>query len=84
MHHAGDRVTLLFEREMPGVKVGQSYAPEIAAIYVALGDTDQAMSWLEKGYEERFNPGVLIRPGFDPLRSDPRFQDLLRRTGFRQ
>jgi len=61
---------------------GQSYAPEIAAIYVALGDTDNAMSWLEKGYEERFNPGVLIRPGFDPLRSDPRFQDLVRRTGF--
>ena len=60
----------------------QSYAPEIAAIYVALGDTDNAMSWLEKGYEERFNPGVLIRPGFDPLRSDPRFQDLVRRTGF--
>jgi TolB-like protein/DNA-binding winged helix-turn-helix (wHTH) protein/Flp pilus assembly protein TadD len=63
---------------------GQSYAPEIAAIYVALGDTDNAMSWLEKGYDERFNPGVLIRPGFDPLRSDPRFQDLVRRTGFPQ
>jgi len=62
---------------------GQSYAPEIAAIYVAFGDTDHAMSWLEKGYDERFNPGVLIRPGFDPLRSDPRFQDLVRRTGFR-
>jgi TolB-like protein/DNA-binding winged helix-turn-helix (wHTH) protein/Flp pilus assembly protein TadD len=61
---------------------GQSYAPEIAAIYVALGDTDNALSWLEKGYEERFNPGVLIRPGFDPLRSDSRFQDLVRRTGF--
>jgi len=60
----------------------QSYAPEIAAIYVALGDTDNAISWLEKGYEERFNPGVLIRPGFDPLRSDSRFQDLVRRTGF--
>ena len=60
---------------------GQSYAPEIAVIYAALGDTDQAMSWLEKGYEERFNPGVLIRPGFDPLRSDPRFEDLVRRTG---
>jgi hypothetical protein len=27
------------------------------------------MNWLEKGYEERFNPGVLLRPGFDPLRS---------------
>ena len=29
-------------------------------IYASLGDTDQAMNWLEKGYEERFNPGVLI------------------------
>jgi len=61
----------------------QSHASEIAVIYVSLGDIDQAMSWLEKGYEERFNPGVLIRPGFDPLRSDPRFQDLVHRTGFR-
>jgi TolB-like protein/DNA-binding winged helix-turn-helix (wHTH) protein/Flp pilus assembly protein TadD len=58
-----------------------SNAPEIAAIYAALGDKDLAMNWLEKGYEERFNPGVLLRPGFDPLRSDPRFQDLLRRIG---
>jgi TolB-like protein/Flp pilus assembly protein TadD len=58
-----------------------SHASEIAVIYVALGDTDQAMSWLEKGYEERFNPSVLLRPGFDPLRSDPRFEDLLHRIG---
>jgi Flp pilus assembly protein TadD len=62
---------------------GQSYAPEIAVIHAALGDSDQAMAWLEKGYVERFNPGVLIRPGFDPLRSDPRFRDLERRVGFR-
>jgi len=58
-----------------------SHASEIAVIYAALGDTDQAMKWLEKGYEERFNPGVLLRPGFDPLRSDRRFQDLVRRIG---
>jgi TolB-like protein/DNA-binding winged helix-turn-helix (wHTH) protein/Flp pilus assembly protein TadD len=58
-----------------------SNAPEIAIVYVALGDTDQAMNWLEKGYDERFNPGVLLRPGFDPLRSDSRFQNLLRRIG---
>jgi hypothetical protein len=44
-----------------------------STIYASLGDTDQAMSWLEKGFEERFNPGVLLRPGFDPLRSDSRF-----------
>lgn len=60
---------------------GYSHASEIAMIYAALGDKEQAVSWLEKGYEERFNPGVLLRPGFDPLRSDPRFQDLLRRIG---
>ena len=60
---------------------GYSNASEIAMIYASLGDTDQAMNWLEKGYEERFNPGVLLRPGFDPLRSDPRFQNLVHRIG---
>jgi TolB-like protein/DNA-binding winged helix-turn-helix (wHTH) protein/Flp pilus assembly protein TadD len=60
---------------------GHSNASEIAMIYASLGDTDQAMSWLEKGYEERFNPGVLLRPGFDPLRSDSRFQNLVHRIG---
>ncbi len=58
-----------------------SHGSEIAVVYAALGDTDQAMNWLQKSYEERFNPGVLLRPGFDPLRSDPRFQDLVRRIG---
>ena len=57
---------------------------EIAMIYVALGDKDQAMIWLEKGVEERFNPGVLERPCFDELRLDPRFQDLARRIGLPQ
>jgi TolB-like protein/DNA-binding winged helix-turn-helix (wHTH) protein/Flp pilus assembly protein TadD len=60
---------------------GYSNASEIAMIYASLGDTDQAMSWLGKGYEERFNPGVLLRPGFDPLRSDSRFQNLVHRIG---
>jgi TolB-like protein/DNA-binding winged helix-turn-helix (wHTH) protein/Flp pilus assembly protein TadD len=60
---------------------GYSRASEIAAVYVALGDNDRAMTWLEKGFDERFNPGVLLRPGFDPIRSDPRFQNLLHRIG---
>jgi tetratricopeptide (TPR) repeat protein len=60
---------------------GYSNASEIAMIYASLGDTDQAMNWLEKGYDERFNPGVLLRPGFDPLRSDSRFQNLVHRIG---
>ena len=60
---------------------GYSNAAEIAVVYAALGDTDLAMAWLEKGYEERFNPGVLLRPGLDPLRADRRFQDLEHRVG---
>jgi hypothetical protein len=58
-----------------------SNAPEIAMIYVGLDDKDQAMVWLEKAYAERFSPWVLMRPCFNPLRSDPRFQKLLHRLG---
>jgi TolB-like protein/DNA-binding winged helix-turn-helix (wHTH) protein/Flp pilus assembly protein TadD len=58
-----------------------SNAPEIALVYVGLDEKDQAMAWLEKAYTERFNPSVLRRPAFDPLRSDPRFQNLLHRIG---
>ena len=61
-----------------------SHGSEIATVYAALGDKDQAMIWLTKAYEERFNPGVLLRPGFDPLRSDPRFRDIVRRVGLPQ
>jgi TolB-like protein/DNA-binding winged helix-turn-helix (wHTH) protein/Flp pilus assembly protein TadD len=53
----------------------------VALIYVGLGDQDKAMSWLNKAYEARFNPSVLLRPAFDTLRSDARFQELLRRIG---
>jgi TolB-like protein/DNA-binding winged helix-turn-helix (wHTH) protein/Flp pilus assembly protein TadD len=63
---------------------GYSDASEIAVIYTGLGDSDQAMYWLQKGYEERFNPSVLLRPGLDPLRNDPRFQALVRRIGLSQ
>ena len=61
-----------------------SNAAEIAMIYTALGDREQAMTWVQRGYEERFNPGVLLRPSFDPLRSVPRFQDLVHRTGVQE
>jgi TolB-like protein/DNA-binding winged helix-turn-helix (wHTH) protein/Flp pilus assembly protein TadD len=51
----------------------------IAMIYEGLGDQDQAMNWLNKAYDSRFNPSILLRPAFDPLRSDARFSDLLHR-----
>jgi TolB-like protein/DNA-binding winged helix-turn-helix (wHTH) protein/Tfp pilus assembly protein PilF len=58
-----------------------SNAAEIAMINAALGDKAQAMVWLERGYDERFNPGVLLRPGFDPLRGDPAFRNMVNRLG---
>ena len=56
-------------------------APQIAMIYASMRDNEQAMNWLERAYEERFNPSILLRSGFGPLRSDPRFEDFLRRVG---
>jgi DNA-binding winged helix-turn-helix (wHTH) protein len=56
--------------------------PIIASI-VVLGDKDQAFVWLEKAYQERSNfiAYLKVYPIVDPLRSDPRFDELLRRTG---
>src|SRR5580700_9899952 len=56
-------------------------APHIAMIYASMGNNEQAMHWLEKAYEERFNPSILLRSGFDPLRSDPRFEEFMHRVG---
>jgi len=52
-------------------------------VYIGLGNKDQAFAWLEKAYQERSNPIAFFKvsPTVDPLRSDPRFVDLLRRTG---
>ena len=60
---------------------GLSNASGIAMVYAGLGEKDQTMIWLERAYAERFNPSILMRPAFDPLRSDTRFQDLLGRIG---
>ena len=53
-------------------------------VYAALGDKAQATAWLERGYSERYNPGVLLRPGFDSLRADSSFRDLTHRVGLTQ
>ncbi len=61
---------------------GLAYA--IALLSAMIGETEEAMIWLERAYEDR-DPGLLAAktsPLLDPLRSDPRFQDLLRRIGF--
>jgi tetratricopeptide (TPR) repeat protein len=54
--------------------------------YIGLGEKDEAMTWLERAYEEHDQWMVYINayPGWDPLRSEPRFQALVRRMNFPQ
>jgi TolB-like protein/Flp pilus assembly protein TadD len=70
----------LVEKYEKGRAIGQ----DLAAVYAGLGDKDQAFAWLEKDFQTR--SGLLgwtrWTPAFESLRSDPRFTDLLRRTGF--
>jgi TolB-like protein/DNA-binding winged helix-turn-helix (wHTH) protein len=55
----------------------------LAASYSELGDKERALALLERAYQEHdpWLPMDLAAPRFDPIRSDPRFQDLLHRIG---
>jgi serine/threonine-protein kinase len=55
----------------------------IAFIYAGLGEKDEAFAWLEKAYAGRdfILVFLTVDPTFDPLRSDPRFAELVRRVG---
>jgi len=57
---------------------------EVATGYVALGNYEEALRWLEKAYQARsgWMPFLRTDPRFDPVRSDPRFAALVRRVGF--
>jgi hypothetical protein len=58
----------------------QKYIPALdMVIYAGLGEKDKAFEWLEKGFEDRTLRAIKVEPTFDPLRSDPRFADMLRR-----
>jgi TolB-like protein/thioredoxin-like negative regulator of GroEL len=61
-------------------------AYDLAVLYLALKDKDAALNYLQKAYQERdWAMFVLkVEPRWDPLRSDPRFQALLRKLNFPQ
>jgi eukaryotic-like serine/threonine-protein kinase len=66
-------------------KHGYVPAESMARIYVGLGEKDKALQWLEKDLDDRYitNVNPKTNPLYDPLRSDPRFADLLRRMNLR-
>ena len=62
---------------------GEPIVPQLPAyLYAITGDKDQAFAWLEKDLEQHTNnpPFLKIDPTWDDLRSDPRFEQLLKRV----
>ena len=55
-------------------------AYEIAAVYAALGDSDHALAWLDRAFQDRATgrASLGVDPRFDPLRADPRFKRFAR------
>ena len=64
-------------------KSGFVPAGDIAFAYAGLGDRDQAIRWLDLAIQDHSEMTIFLRvePGFDPVRSDPRFTGVLRRVG---
>ena len=74
--HALEKLLELNRRQQMDV------APIIWAC-IGMGNTDQALALLEKAYTQHSDilTRIKVDPAYDPLRSDPRFQDLVRRVG---
>jgi tetratricopeptide (TPR) repeat protein len=69
--------------EMQALSHSRYVPPDyIAIVYEGLGDREAALQWFQKAIEERcINLWVLPDQRLDPIRSDPRFQSLMRRMG---
>ena len=61
-------------------------AYSVSTIYAGLGEKEQAFQWLQKADDERNTEIVFMKvdPRLDPLRDDPRFQELVKKVGIPQ
>lgn len=77
---AAQRIIRQLETDVRQQNVGRY---EIALVYAGLGEKNQAFDWLEAAYRAHDVGLVYLKvdPCLDPLRSDPRFTDLLQRVG---
>jgi hypothetical protein len=71
---------------VPGIsRTPSSYLAPVAAVFLALGDAEGALEWLERSYQQK-NPSLrfINRTHYRRLEGNPRFVDLLRRVGLPQ
>jgi len=71
--------------ELSKLSTGRYVPPyHIALIHNGLGEEDQALTWLERGFEQRDAKMVFLKvePKWNNLRSEPRFVNLMRRMNF--
>jgi DNA-binding winged helix-turn-helix (wHTH) protein/TolB-like protein/Flp pilus assembly protein TadD len=82
--HATEARRVLLDLE--GAKRDDQYMPAyaIALVYAGLGDNNQAVTWLQKAYDDRSSSVAFLKldPELVSLHSDTRFQELTRRVGF--
>jgi serine/threonine protein kinase/Tfp pilus assembly protein PilF len=73
-----EALRILHERQEQSIPL-----KEIALVYAALGELDQAFEYLDRAFEEERASlhGMKADPTADPLRTDPRFEELLRKVG---
>jgi tetratricopeptide (TPR) repeat protein len=78
---AGDTATAIAELHLLEEKLKVSYVPalDFAIAYVGLGDLPQTFAWLNKACEDHSIRPYLMDPGFDSIRSDPRYGVLMKR-----
>lgn len=79
-----DRARDLLAKLNAGRDSGLIVKYRVAAVYLALGNKDQAIKWLNESYQDRENwmNQLKVDPVMDPLRSDSRFQELMRKMHF--
>ena len=70
----------ILEERRPDIEAGRAGRIAVALVYAGLGEKDEAFWWLGKGFDERLTwPFAIRQPLLDPLRSDPRFAQLLKK-----
>jgi DNA-binding SARP family transcriptional activator/TolB-like protein len=75
----------ILRRLEPAAMRSEEQARSVARVHANLGDAERAFEWLERAWElgPRAIFPLTVDPAFDPIRSDPRFEELLARAGLR-